>query len=94
MADETDTQSPILSISDLGAPVIYFDNAPTFGFNNGIANVTLDAVRFLTEGAKGVIVDRIVVAHLRMSISAAMHLRGALDGVILAAIPKPEGLAN
>ena len=39
-----------------------------------------------------VVRDRVIVAHLRMSLQAARDLRAALDGVLLMASPtKPQG---
>lgn len=78
------------ALASAQAPFIYFDNAPTFGLNEGIANVTLEAFRnLLIQGE--VRNDRVIVAHLRMSLPTVHRLRNALDGIILAATPKPSG---
>ena len=34
------------------APLIYFDIVPNFGFNVGVANLTLEAVRFTMPGVR------------------------------------------
>jgi hypothetical protein len=48
MADDPDpraVKAPV-PISDTShAPFIYFENAPTFGFVNGVVNITLSANR-------------------------------------------------
>jgi hypothetical protein len=96
MSDNPDSASPvevipsrtdgISAIASAHAPFLYFDHAPNFGFNQGIVNVTLEAFRFLS-GSPTLTRDRVVVAHLRMSIPAAMSLRSALDGALLIAAP-------
>ena len=47
------------------APIIYFDAAPNFGFNNGVASLTLEAVVYVNVGDQ-IRAERRVVAHLRM----------------------------
>jgi hypothetical protein len=69
------------------APIIYFDGASNYGVNNGVANVTLEASRFMLVAGQ-VVRDRVVVAHLRMSIPAAMNLNAALNGLALLAVPQ------
>ena len=81
------------AIASASAPFIYFDTVSNFGFNAGIANATLEATRFIST-SDNVLHDRVIVAHLRMSLAAAVALRAALDGVILAATPKPPGEAH
>jgi hypothetical protein len=103
MAEESNVKSPVefvpsvegevSAIGSGGAPFLYFDLVPTYGFNRGIAKITLEALRLHTT-AGGVKQDRVVVAHLRMGLDAAIDLRKALDGIILMAEPKPEGPAN
>ena len=105
MIDKPDSPPPVeiipsragevSAIASANAPIIYFDGAPTFGFNEGIANVTLEVVRMKYTNGK-VVSDRVTVAHLRMGLPAMMRLKAAIDGAILIANPveKPEGKAN
>ena len=73
------------------APFVYFDAASTYGFSEGVGNITLEAFRNMSVGGQ-VVRDRVIVAHLRMSLQAAKDLRAALDGVLLMASPKkPQG---
>jgi hypothetical protein len=100
MADETTPKPPVVveqipsvagSISALAsahAPFIYFDASPNFGLNGGIANLSLEAVRFIPNpGQQGVFTDRVVVAHLRMSLDGVRSLKAALEGIELMASP-------
>jgi hypothetical protein len=82
-----------LTITDTGiAPYIFFEGAPSFGFANGIVNVTLAASRHLMKD--GVVAsDVVAVAHLRCNAIAALELRNALDSAILLAT-KTEGTAH
>jgi hypothetical protein len=103
MADEprTRTISEVLpsrvgevsALASADAPFIFFDQATSFGVVNGVAHVTLEALRHMHVGPE-VRRDRVVTAHLRMSVAAATTLRAALDGIILMATPKPEGEPN
>lgn len=79
---------PELSLpASAAAPFIYYDVASTYGFANGIANITLEASRALSIDGK-IVTDRVIVAHLRMSLQAALGLRAALNGIELLAMPK------
>ena len=70
-------------------PFIYFDLASTFGLNDSIANITLEAVRFM-PGEEQTLPDRVVVAHLRMSFAGLRSLKAAIEGIEqTAASPKP-----
>jgi hypothetical protein len=69
------------------APFIYFEAATNYGLHNGVANITLEASRSLSLEGK-LLRDRVVVAHLRMSLPAAMSLRAALNGIALMASPQ------
>jgi hypothetical protein len=89
MSDEPTTKPPnppLAEISSAMAPIIYFDTAPNFGFNGGIASVTLEAVVYLNTGAE-IRAERRAVAHLRMSPTAFANLKGAINGIELAAEP-------
>jgi hypothetical protein len=46
-------------------PFIYFDIVPNFGFNVGVANLTLEAVRFTMPVPGNITGERVAVAHLR-----------------------------
>lgn len=69
------------------APFIYFDAATNFGLQNSVASITLEASRSLTVDGK-LIRDRVIVAHLRMSLPAALSLQAALNGITLLAAPQ------
>ena len=75
-------------ISDTShAPFIYFENAPTFGFMNGVVNITLSANRTYAGPGGAIVNEQIVVAYLRGSIPAALNLRKAIDKALLLAAP-------
>jgi hypothetical protein len=76
----------ISGVASAHAPFLYFDGAPTFGCHNGIVNVTLDAVRFMVAEQQAR-QDRVVVAHLRMSVPAALLLKDAIEKALLLAAP-------
>jgi hypothetical protein len=72
-----------ITVKDAGnAPIVFFDGAPNFGFNNGIVNVTLAAVKYLAQ-QEGVTKDIVAVTHLRCTISTAIELRKVLDDAVL-----------
>ena len=85
MSEKTDVKPPveiipsgvdqISAIASAHAPFLYFDRAPTYGANHSILNVTLEAD------------SRVVVAHLRMSVPAALSLKAAIEGALLMAQP-------
>jgi hypothetical protein len=76
----------ISAIASAHAPFLYFDGAPTFGHNHGIINITLEALRYMSVANKPTR-DRVIVAHLRMSIPAALSLKAAIEGALLLARP-------
>ena len=79
------------ALASANAPFIYFDAAPNFGFNGGIANLSLEVVRFIPNpGVPGVFTDRVTVAHLRMSLEGVRSLKTALEGIELMATPTHE----
>jgi hypothetical protein len=86
-------QGTVSAIASSHAPFIFFDNAPTYGFRDGVANITLEALRFSGVGDQ-VLVDRVVVAHLRMSYPALQYLKAAINGIELIAAPAPPGQTN
>ena len=75
-------------ISDTShAPFIYFENAPTFGFMNGVVNISLSANRTYAGPDGAIVNEQIVVAYLRGNIPAALSLRQAIDSALLLAVP-------
>jgi hypothetical protein len=55
MSDEPTTNPPIPPLAEIGravAPIIYFDAAPNFGFNNGICSIALEAFTYVNVGGK------------------------------------------
>jgi hypothetical protein len=83
----------ISGIGSAHAPIIFFDGAPTMGHYNGVAHITLAAMRFL-PGPDRVIADNVIVAHLRMNMPALMALKDAIAKIELLAEPVPEGKKN
>jgi hypothetical protein len=75
------------------APFLYFEEAPAFGCNNGIVNITIAAYRVLPTETGTTNSDLVVVGSLRCNIQAAISLKNALDGALLLAA-KTEGEAN
>jgi len=107
MPDEADKVAPAVieqipsfvgglsAIASANAPFIYFDGVPNFGFREGIANLTLEVLRFTpARGGGQVFVDKVSVAHLRMNMAALRSLKNALAGIELMAQPVPEGTKN
>ena len=75
-------------ISDTShAPFIYFENAPAFGFMNGVVNITLSANRTYAGPDGAIVNEQIVVAYLRGNVRAALSLRHAIDNALLLAAP-------
>lgn len=74
------------AIASANAPFIYFDGVPNFAFNGHVASLTLEVVRFTSvAGAANPQVDRVSVAHLRMTVEAMRSLKAALEGIELLA---------
>jgi hypothetical protein len=79
------------------APFLFFDEAGMFGFSDGIIRITLTATRVLPQSSPlpnvlyAVNRDRVVVAHLRISIPAAISLKDAIEGAILMSRPVAGG---
>lgn len=72
----------VSAIASAHAPFIYFDGAANFSFAGGVASITLEAIRFTSVG-KDVLRDRVVVAHLRMSVAALKSLKHAIASIEL-----------
>jgi hypothetical protein len=77
----------ISALASAHAPFLYFEGAPAFGHLNGIIRVTLEASRDIPMPPDSVGTDRVIVAHLRMNIPAALSLKAALEGALLLAAP-------
>ena len=77
-----------IPISDVPhAPFIFYENAPAFGFTNGVVNITLSANRTYAGPDGATANEQIVVAYLRGNIPAALSLRQAIDNALLLAAP-------
>jgi hypothetical protein len=76
------------------APVVFFDNAPTYGHMNGMIQVTLAAGLLVPKTDNTVLVEVVAAGHLRCSVAAAVSLREALDGALKLAATQPFKLAS
>ena len=107
MANETNRKPPVVveqipsivgnisALASANAPFVYFDRVSNYGLNGGIANMTLEIIRFHPSAAGvGVHADRVVVAHLRMSLQAVLSLKAAIAGIELVAKPDSGGQKN
>jgi hypothetical protein len=96
MADNPEARQQIMvSVADTPhAPFIYFENAPAFGFTNGVISITLSANRTYADADGAIINEQVVVAYLRGNVPAFVGLRQAIDNALLLAAPTPEGKAN
>ena len=63
-------------------PILYFDNALSLSYLNGVVGVTLVVTGNVPAGEGGVIECASVVAHLKCNVPAAIALRGALDSAL------------
>jgi hypothetical protein len=77
----------IFAIPSAHAPLLYFDRASTYGAKHSILNVTLEADRYTVDEAGASVPDRVVVAHLRMTVPAASSLKAAIEAALLLAQP-------
>jgi hypothetical protein len=73
--------------------LLYFDGVSNYGFNAGIVNMTLEAVRHIDLGEGKSVAERVIVAHLRTSVLGLESIRAALNGIDLLA-KKPAGEAK
>ena len=95
MSDEATSNPPIVALSEIGsavAPIIYFDQAPTFGIPAGVATIALEAIVWVAVPPGGIWAERRIVAHLRTSQSGLASLKAAVAGIELAQAP-PGGQA-
>jgi hypothetical protein len=89
MDDEKSREASALPLSLLGsanAPILYFDGAPTFGFDGAIGNITLEAVVHISTEDR-IATERRVVAHLRMGVKGLASLKKAIEVIELMASP-------
>jgi hypothetical protein len=77
--------APLDLAASAQAPIIFFENAATYGMHNAIVCITLETSRLLSVEPGPVHMDRVVVAHLRMSVKAANSLKSAVEKVLLLA---------
>ena len=93
MPDEPAVTSPVPPLAEISsafAPIIYFEAAPNFGFNNGICSIALETVTHTFFGTE-IRAERRVVAHLRMTPAGFANLQGAVQGLTVAMTPIPTG---
>jgi len=85
-----------VALSPIPLPIIYFDNAPSLSYLNGIIGITLLASGNVPGPNDTVVNVASVVAHLKCSVATAVALKGAIENALLLAQPveKPEGPAN
>jgi hypothetical protein len=89
-----DIPSPPLSqLGSATAPIIYFEGAPTFGFDGAIGNITLEAITHISIDDR-IVSERRVVAHLRMSPKGLASLKKAIEIIELMASPSHGSSMN
>src|SRR5438128_7143185 len=98
MADNPEARPgkvPAVAISDTPhAPFIFYENAPAFGFMNGVVNITLSANRTYAGPDGAIVNEQVVVAYLRGNVPAALSLRQAIDSALLLAAPTGQDKAS
>lgn len=82
----------VSALASANAPFLYFDVVPTSGFRDGVANITLEAARYSTNGDQ-VVWDRVLVAHLRCGFQGLQSLKSAI-AMIERTIAPPAGEVN
>jgi hypothetical protein len=85
---------PLSQSASAAAPFLYFDEASAFGHMNGVVRVTLETSQMIPLPDNRALSERVIVAHLRMSIPAAISLKNALEGALLMAVPTETGARN
>lgn len=78
-------------------PMIYFDIAPAYGVMSGIVQVELGARVLVPHQDDSVDVKFVTVGRLRCSVTAATHLRNALDAslkMLEQPAPNPVGASK
>jgi hypothetical protein len=97
MADNPDRHPPggVIPVMDIPhAPIIFFDEVPTFGHANGVFSMTLSAGRTWFGQDGKIATDHVVVAYLRGNAQALNSLQQAIEKAVLMATPAQEGKAN
>ena len=98
MADNPEARPekvPAVAFSDTPhAPFIFYENAPAFGFMNGVVNITLSANRTYAGPDGAIVNEQVVVAYLRGNVPAALSLRQAIDSALLLAAPTGQEKAS
>ena len=85
----------ILALANAGAPFLYFENTPFYGYLNGVGKIVLTIGNLITNAPAGsVLSDQAVVGHLVGNLPAIRALRVALDRILLMAEPIPDKPAN
>ena len=84
-----DTPAGVGAIDGAIAPFIFTDGAAALGYYNGIAHMTLTALRFRprSDEKAGTVMDSVVTAHLRMNMVALASLKAAIEKIELLAQP-------
>jgi hypothetical protein len=76
----------------LAAPFVIVEEAPAFGFADGLVRATVCAYRTLpNDDGATVSTDLVVTAHLRCTLAGAVALRNALNDALLLAAPAGGG---
>lgn len=83
------TIGEISAAASAQAPIIFFEEASAFGHFNGALRITLEA-QTLRPSLQGLVIDRVIVAHLRMTVPAALSLKKTIEDALLLAAP-PAG---
>lgn len=91
MADKPASEAPVyIPLCETShAPFLYFESVPNFGTNDGICNITLEAMKYTAVSGK-IEKERVPVAHLRMGMNAAKSLHDALGKMFLMASRTPD----
>lgn len=76
-----------IQMSPLPLPVVYFENAPTMQYLNGIIGVTLTVGGAVPGPNRTVLSVGSVVAHLKCNLAAALALKSAIESALLLAQP-------
>ncbi len=75
------------------APFIFVEGVSSQGLRNGIAALTLEALRHVSDG-NSIAIERVVVAHVRMPLVAIASLQTAIDAIRLMSAPTPSEISN
>ena len=84
---------PLSQIGSANAPFIYFEGAPTYGFDGTIGNITLEAITHIATDDH-IQTERRVVAHLRMGAKGLASLKKAIEAIELMANPSHGAALN